>query len=156
MKKIVLVLMTFSLLVACNSTQTAASPSPAKKKVLKGDWTLNSISYSEDAEFNVTLLNEATKACFEGSRWNFIPNNNTGSYSIAGDADCNNGLRHFIFTVDGQNFLLKPTDAKGKSLTNSGFRFNLVSMSETALVLSQTVAIEEEENSLTITWQFSR
>ncbi|MBU2949803.1 lipocalin family protein [Tamlana agarivorans] len=156
MKKIVLVLMTLSLLVACNSTQTAASPSPAKKKVIKGNWTLNTITYSEDAEFNVTLLNEATKECFEGSAWNFIPNNNTGSYSIEGDAECHNGIRNFIFTVDGQNFLLKPTDARGKSLTNSGFRFNLVSMSETSLTLAQTVNVEEEENSLTITWQFSR
>ncbi|MDO6759845.1 lipocalin family protein [Tamlana sp. 2_MG-2023] len=156
MKKIVLVLLTLSL-VACGSTKTAT---PEPKKVIKGDWTLSTISYSEAGEFDVTLLNEDTKECFEGSTWNFIPNNNTGSYSIEG-ADCNSGMRHFIFTIqkiDEQSglydFLLKPTDEKGKSMTNQGFRLKLTSISETSMVWEQHLTVDDEP--FVITWQFGK
>ncbi|OBQ55042.1 lipocalin family protein [Tamlana sp. s12] len=157
MKKLVLVLMTLSLM-ACGSSKTAAPVKP--KKEIKGDWTLSAISYSEEGEFNVTLLNEDNKACFEGSTWNFIPNNNTGSYSIDG-ADCNSGLRHFIFTIqkiDEQSglydFLLKPTDAKGKSMTNQGYRFNLTSISESTMTWEQALTVDNEP--FVITWHFSK
>jgi len=156
MKKIVLVLMTLSL-VACGSTKTVT---PAPKKVIKGDWTLSDISYSEEGEFDVTLLNEDTKECFEGSKWNFISNNNTGSYFIEG-TDCNAGLRNFIFTIqkiDDQSglydFLIKPTDAKGKSMTNQGFRLKLVSISETSMTWEQHLTVDDAP--FVITWQFAK
>lgn len=118
------------------------------KKVIKGSWSLSNISYSESGTFNVMLLNDASKDCFEGSSWNFIPNNNTGNYSINA-SDCPTGDRYFIFTiqeVDAQtglyDFLLKPTNAKGKSDTNQGFRLKLSALSDTAMQWQQTVMLE--------------
>lgn len=143
MKKIVLILLTLSL-VACGSSKTIRT----SKKVIKGDWQLNTITYDKAGTYNIKLLNDASKACFENSTWKFIPNNNTGTYTID-DIECETGARNFIFTIQEvdeatglYDFLLKPTDAKGKSETNSGFRLKLTSLSDTTMQWQQTVSVE--------------
>lgn len=120
------------------------------KKVIKGQWELSNISYSETGTYNVLLLNDAKKDCFVGSQWEFIPNNNTGNYTIANSA-CDSGSRYFIFTiqeVDDQtglyDFLLKPTDEKCKSETNRGFRLKLASLSDINMQWQQTVQVDGE------------
>ncbi len=130
------------------------------KKSIKGTWDLNSISYSESGVFNVTLLKDSSKECFEGSSWQFIPNNNTGTYSLNGGG-CSSDLRNFIFTiedVDGstgyQGFLLKPVNAKKKSETNEGFRLQLTQLSEATMQLQQTVSLEGKP--FTITMNFTK
>ncbi|WP_034042639.1 lipocalin family protein [Wocania ichthyoenteri] len=143
MKRIFLLLITISVL-SCSSSKTVRD----SKKVLKGEWTLNKIDYSALGTYNVTLLNDASKACFEGSIWRFIPNNNTGTYNI-NDANCSPGMRYFNFTIqeiDEQTglygFLLKPTSEKGKSDTNQGFRLTLKSLSDTNMQWQQTVYVD--------------
>lgn len=144
MKKLLIFFTTISLLASCGSSKTVRD----SKKVLKGEWTLNTITYDTSGEFKVTLLNDVSKECFEGSSWQFIPNNNTGSYAI-NKLNCSAGIRHFIFTVQEVNaetglyhFLLKPTDVKGKSETNRGFRLKLSALSETNMEWQQTVTLD--------------
>ena len=119
------------------------------KKVMKGDWTLSSINYNQPGTFNVKLLNDASKECFEGSSWQFIPNNNTGNYTV-NNTNCSTGMRYFIFTIQEINevtglydFLLKPTNEKKKSETNNvGFRLQLTQLSDTDMQWQQTVSLE--------------
>ena len=73
MKKIVLVFLTIGL-ISCGSSKTMRD----SKKIIKGDWTLSTITYNQTGTFNVSLFDDATKDCFESSSWNFIPNNNKG------------------------------------------------------------------------------
>lgn len=143
MKKIVLIMLMLSL-VACGSSKTMRT----SKKVIKGDWLLNSITYDKAGTYNVKLLNDASKACFENSTWKFIPNNNTGVYTIEGST-CETGARNFIFTIQEideatglYDFLLKPTDTKGKSETNQGFRLKLTSLSDAVMQWQQTVSVD--------------
>ena len=140
MKNLLVLLLTISL-VSCGTPKTVR----ASKKVIKGEWTLNKISYSSVGTFNISLLNDESKECFEGSAWQFIPNNNTGTYTING-ADCSTGMRHFVFIIkeiDEQtglyNFMLKPTDKKGNSETNQGIRFKLIELTETTMQWQQTI-----------------
>lgn len=130
------------------------------KKVIKGEWVLSNIVYSQTGTYNVTLLNDTSKNCFEGSRWSFIPNNNTGIYTI-NNSDCPTGDRNFVFTIqeiDAQtglyDFLLKPTDAKGKSTTNKGFRLKLAALSESNMKWQQTVALDGQP--FTINMNFTK
>ncbi|WP_345004475.1 lipocalin [Snuella lapsa] len=155
MKRIILLVMAVTLM-ACGGSKTIRD----SKKVMKGNWTLNSISYSEAGTYNVTLLNDVSKACFEGSTWQFVPNNNTGIYSI-GKYACETGDRHFIFTIDEINkqtglydFLLKPTNEKHKSETKQGFRLRLASLSDTAMQWQQTVSVDGKP--FTITMNFTK
>lgn len=155
MKKLLLICMAIGL-VSCGASKTVR----VSKKVIKGDWVLNSITYNQSGTYNVTLLNDASKACFEGSTWQFVPNNNTGVYTING-ANCATGDRHFVFTiqeVDAEtglyDFLLKPTNEKHKSETNQGFRLKLSALSDTAMQWQQTVNVAG--SSFTINMNFSK
>ena len=143
MKKLVLIVMAIGLF-SCGASKTVR----ASKKVIKGNWTLSSIDYSKSGTYNVTLFNDATKDCFINSSWQFIPNNNTGTYTL-NDSNCTAGDRYFVFTIQEvdevtglYDFLLKPTNEKGKSETNQGFRLKLISLTETEMLWQQTVTVD--------------
>lgn len=155
MKKLLLICLAISL-VGCGSSKTVRT----SKKVIKGEWVLNSITYSLPGKYNVTLLNDTNKDCFEGSTWKFIPNNNTGTYEI-NQSSCSTGLRNFVFTIQEVNaetglydFLLKPTNEKGKSETNQGFRLSLTALSDATMQWQQTVYVEGKP--FTITMNFNK
>jgi len=141
MKKIIFSLIVLTLL-SCGASKTVLQ----SKKTMKGEWLLETITFSETGSYNINLLKDASAACFEGSNWQFIPNNNTGTYTMNGE-NCVTGTRHFIFTIEDsgngfQSFLLKPTDEKKKSETNQGFRLQLSQLTESTFQLQQTVAVE--------------
>ena len=143
MKKILLLFIALGL-YACGTSKLVQQ----SKKTIKGEWVLNTINYSQNGVFKVNLLKDASKECFEGSEWQFIPNNNTGTYKISGE-NCITGLRNFIFTIEDldastgyQSFLLKPTNEKKKSETNEGFKMQLLQLSETSMQWQQTVSVD--------------
>ncbi|MCX7551509.1 lipocalin family protein [Xanthomarina sp. F2636L] len=152
-----LILLVFSVcLLSCGGSKTVRD----SKKVIKGEWTLNSISYSEAGTYNTTLFNDESKTCFEGSTWQFIPNNNTGLYTI-NNLDCTMGERYFVFTIQEidettglYDFLLKPTNKKGKSETNQGFRLRLSALSDTNMQWQQTVMVDNKP--FTINMNFTK
>jgi len=142
--------------ISCGTPKTVIQ----SKKEIKGYWNLTNISYSEEGDFNVSMFDIATKECFEGSSWKFIPNNNTGNYNFAG-ADCPTEENYFIFTIQEMDqatglydFLLKPTNAKKKSATNAGYRLQLTQLSETAMQWKQTLNVDGEP--FTITMNFTK
>lgn len=142
MKKLSLIL-SLIILGACAGTKTVRQ----SKKVIRGEWTLNAVTYSEDGLFTIKLLQDASKDCFEGSDWKFVGNNNRGNYNI-NKSGCVNGNRNFIFTVQDtesegiQDFLIKPTDEKYRSETNKGFRLTLTQLTDTYMQWQQTVNVE--------------
>jgi hypothetical protein len=146
-------LLFLALIVSCGTSKTVRT----SKKVIKGNWTLNTINYSETGTYNVSLLNDASKDCFENSTWQFIPNNNTGIYAI-NNASCDSGERNFVFTIDEvdeqtglYDFLLKPTNKKGKSETNnSGFRLKLSQLSDANMQWQQTVSVDGKPFTITM------
>jgi len=145
MKQVILLFLAIGLL-SCGTSKTIRE----SKNAIKGNWTLSSISYSKTGKYNVTLLNDTSKNCFEGSTWQFVPNNNTGSYTI-NDLSCSTGIRSFVFTIQEVNsetglydFLLKPTYENHKSDTNQGFRLSLKTMADTAMQWQQTIVVDGE------------
>lgn len=107
---------------------------------------LNSITYSQPRTYNVTLLNDVSKTCFEGSSWQFVPNN-TRTYTI-NNTNCSTGERYFVFTIQEvdetsglYDFLLKPTDEKYNSETNQDLRLSLTALSETIMQWEQTLMV---------------
>lgn len=145
MKKIILLIVLLSSIISCSTTYKAVRTS---KKIIKGNWTLNTISYSDYGSFKITFFSDVTKNCLEGSNWQFIPNNNTGTYTIESEG-CLKGERNFVFTIQKVNpetglydFLLKPTDAKNKSVDNKGFRLHLTQLTATNMQWEQTASID--------------
>jgi hypothetical protein len=144
MRKLTLLFIVTSIVLACGTPKTVQE----SKKVIKGIWTLDEVTYSEEGNFLIQLLSDTSKECFLGSTWRFIPNNNTGVYAING-ADCPTGDRHFIFVIQEvdqttglYDFLLKPTNEKKKSETNVGFRLHLTQLTNDKMKWEQTVSLE--------------
>lgn len=143
MRHIIVLVLTLSML-SCGSTKVVRN----SEKDLKGNWTLTSFNYSKTGSFKVGLFNDASTNCFEGSTWEFIPNNNSGTYQIT-DGDCETGPRKFKFYIQEideatglYDFLLKPTDAKGKSDTNQGYRLKLAGITENTMQWRQTITLD--------------
>lgn len=144
MKKILILLITVVTAFSCGTPKTVQD----SQRVIKGYWQLDRVSYSQSGNYNVTLLNDTSVECFEGSTWRFIPNNNTGIYTI-NSGDCPTGDRNFVFTIQQidkttglYDFLLKPTDAKNKSADDVGFRLRLTQLNENSMKWEQTVTLE--------------
>lgn len=146
MKKILLLVSIMVFAVSCGTPKTVIQ----SKKVLKGYWSLDNITYDATGTFNVTFFNDTSKECLEGSNWRFIPNNNSGVYTIE-NSSCPTGDRNFIFAIQEidpatglYDFLLKPTTRAGKpDKENSvGFRLRLAQLSETNMKWEQTVSLD--------------
>jgi len=132
------------------------------KRVIKGNWVLNSITHDQTGTFNINLLLDVSQACFEGSDWQFIPNNNSGLYTIS-NSGCASGERYFIFTIQEinpetglYNFLLKPTSKLGSAGKNSktGFRFELTHLDVGAMQWQQTVTVDD--SFITVSLNFTK
>lgn len=149
MKKITFLVLAM-LAVACGGSSSVSKPRESKvaNKTIKGEWTLESVTYNQKGKFEIVLLSDTSKECFEGSTWKFVPNNNRGSYNIVND-DCSTGQRNFVFVVQEidkasgyYDFLLKPTNEKYQSETNQGIRLRLAHLSETSMVWEQTLNVD--------------
>lgn len=146
MKKLSILLVLVGIVFSCGTPKTVIQ----SKKVMKGYWSLDNISYSESGTFNVTLFDDTSKECFEGSTWRFIPNNNTGIYTV-NDPNCPTGDRNFIFTIQEidqgsglYDFLLKPTEKRGKPDDKVGYRLRLSQLNESSMQWEQTVNLDGE------------
>lgn len=144
MKKLLFLTLIAVTAFACGTPKTVQE----SRKVIKGYWTLDDVTYDSSGTFNVTLFNDTSVECFEGSTWRFIPNNNTGVYTI-NNSECPTGDRNYVFTIieidpaSGlYDFMLKPTNAKGKSEDNVGFRLHLAQLSDSSMRWEQTVSLD--------------
>lgn len=156
MRKTILLAILATVVFSCGTPKTVQE----SRKIIKGYWSLDKISYSESGTFNVTLLDDTSRECFEGSNWRFIPNNNTGTYGIE-NGNCPTGERNFIFAIQEidpttglYDFLLKPTDARNKSETKVGFRLRLSQLNSSTMKWEQTVNLEGKP--FTIYMNFSK
>lgn len=144
--KRLLMLLIVTLLVSCSASQKTII---AAKKTLKGEWSLDKISYDRSGVFEVTLYNDASAECLTGGIWKFIPNNNTGKYTVNENQCTSTGARNFRFTIpepseNGEySFLFKPIDEKKKSTNNNkGYRMTLKHLDATTMTWTQTVSLE--------------
>jgi len=144
-KKLILAC-TVLLLVSCTASQKTVI---AAKKTLKGEWSLDKISYDRSGIFEVTLYNDASAECLTGGIWKFIPNNNTGKYTVNESECASTGARNFRFTIPqpdqsgAYSFLFKPTDEKKKSTNNNkGYRMTLQHLDDVTMTWTQTVSLE--------------
>lgn len=147
-----LLIMLVTLLASCGASKTVKE----SRKTLKGNWTLNDVTYDRPGTYKVNLFNDASEECMEGSTWRFIPNNNFGNYTLSGSG-CDTEIRYFVWGVEetggdmmNYDILVKPTDSKMKSATNSGFRVNLAYLAEDQLQMTQTVNVEGEPFKITM------
>lgn len=155
MKKNILLILIISL-ISCGTSKVVRE----SEKNLKGNWILNKVSSTVVGELKIKILGNSTRDCFIGSRWEFIPNNHTGFYILSGNR-CALDENYFKFSIDEVNktlgsydFLLKPTDKRGNSESNKGYRLELTSLNQTTMTLKNTVNFEGKP--MTLTFNFTK
>jgi len=158
MRKLILLTVFLFAALSCGTPKTVIQ----SKKVMKGFWNLDNISYQAPGKYKISLLDDATSECFEGSTWRFIPNNNSGIYTI-NNVECQTGDRNFIFTIAEidqatglYDFLLKPTVKQGSAnkTEKTGYRLQLTQLSDTNMQWQQTVAVDGKP--FTLSMNFSK
>ena len=146
MKRIAVLIFSVAFLISCGSARVVEEA----RETMSGDWQLTDINYpGNDQDVEVSLLNDIPATCLEGSTWNFISNNNTGSFVNSG-INCESETEFFIWSIDGSNaamgtydLLIKPTNADYESeIGNQGFRINLTHLSDDRMTWEQTVSFE--------------
>ncbi len=144
MKKIAVFIFSMVFLVSCGSSRVVNEA----RETMKGDWQLTSITYpGNNQNVQVSLLDNMPARCLEGSTWNFIANNNTGSYVPSG-INCDSNPEFFIWSIkeagmSNYDLMFKPTNSDHKSeMGNKGYRINLTQLSESQMTWEQTVTFE--------------
>ncbi|WP_405377960.1 lipocalin family protein [Nonlabens sp. Asnod3-A02] len=146
MKKILFLgLLVVFAITSCSTTNAVKQTT----RVIDGNWIIESVTYDGVGEFKSTLLQDVAASCFEGSNWNFVANNNRGTYNI-NNANCSTGERYFIWDVPGNkemikgDLLLKITDTKYKSESNAGYQLEITRANESNMTWSIPASVNGE------------
>ncbi|WP_374363674.1 hypothetical protein [Cloacibacterium sp.] len=143
MKKVLLTGMIGTLFAVSCSSANQAQNARADFMKLKGSWEISSVDY--DKQYKIKPFDEGADAqCFVGSQWNLVPNNNTGSYALAGGGDCPTVTRAIKFDVSkDKEFSFKVIDAgvKAKNVT-AGYVLDFQNQTPTSFTLVQNVPFE--------------
>jgi len=143
MKKVLLTGMIGTLFAVSCSSANQAQNARADFMKLKGSWEISSVDY--DKQYKIKPFDEGADAqCFVGSQWNLVPNNNTGSYALAGGGDCPTVTRAIKFDVSkDKEFSFKVIDAgvKAKNVT-AGYVLDFQNQTPTTFTLVQNVPFE--------------
>ncbi|MFN2261796.1 MAG: hypothetical protein ABR595_07010 [Psychroflexus sp.] len=156
MKKILLVLVTFTL-ISCGSGHLANK----MEREFKGDWTLTEVSFPDSSGFfDVSLFNLGEVSCFENSEWSFVSNNNTGEFQLYGD-DCLKQTQEFSWSIDPmsvensiQEMLFKITTDQNARKVSQGSRIRIKSLLANTMIWEQSLNFEGE--SISIQMEFKR
>ena len=143
MKKVLLTGMIGTLFAVSCSSANQAQNARADFMKLKGSWEISSVDY--DKQYKIKPFDEGADAqCFVGSQWNLVPNNNTGSYALAGGGDCPTITKAIKFDVSkDKEFSFKVIDAgvKAKNVT-AGYVLDFQNQTPTTFTLVQNVPFE--------------
>ncbi|SEK44225.1 Lipocalin-like domain-containing protein [Aquimarina amphilecti] len=135
----------------------------AAKVSINGVWILKRANFdtTSTTKYNVTVLGDVPLKCIESTNWEFISNNNTGSYALSGTSCPNTGNYNFIWSIpkgiqgDNHSILLKPVNEKMKSeINNKGYRMHLYELNEDKMIWSYDMIADGEK--LTIKLYFDK
>jgi hypothetical protein len=146
-KKSIATFLSALFIFSCSATQ---KPSGANKIKINGSWTLQNIDYSNTKDqFKTSLFGEADSECFVGSQWNFIQNNNSGTYTLVSNQNCSGVSRQIKWDIINQGevqffqFKRLEPEVKAKNIT-AGYRLQIASSTENSIQMIQNANVNGE------------
>ena len=142
--------------VSCKSKSVTNTAVDNKtERMMKGDWTISSVSYIGSEYIKVQSFGLADSQCFEGSKWKLISNNNKGEMSLT-KSDCmsfSSPISWFV-NKEGQ-FVLKVLNAGEKAKkVRDGYILDVANQSENSFQLIDMVTIGGK--STNVVYQFQK
>ncbi|MHA7057449.1 hypothetical protein ACWGOQ_0009550 [Aquimarina sp. M1] len=129
--RIIFLVLICSVLFGCGASDQLTR---AAESSINGVWILKEANFETENKgtYNITVLDNIPLKCIENTNWEFISNNNTGSYALSGSYCPTKEIQNFIWSVPKEMYgfnhsiLLKPVNAKMKSeKNNKGYRMEL-------------------------------
>jgi len=148
-------------LVSCSSTKNTAVV--ADHSTLKGNWVLNSVTYTgvpSGEKIKLTLLDEGNEACLSGSVW-VLPFNGFGTYTIINNdkSGCISGERKINWSFREESgvkiFQYKRLEdgIKAKKIAD-GYKFTVANIDPISMILQSQIAFENSV--ITINYNFTK
>ncbi|WP_297334724.1 lipocalin family protein [Flavobacterium sp.] len=148
MKKFLILSLFVAVLASCGSIDHKSQVG------IKGNWTITQVSYPGSEYIKVNSFDIADSKCLEGSSWNFVSNNNTGTMNI-NKAGCPSFSSPIVWTVtkDG-DFTLKITEGEKARRVAQGYFLKMRNQSESSFQLVDNVNVGG--NNVEVVYQFQR
>ena len=142
-KSILLLIVNVSFVIGCKPKQniTNTKLDINSQIAVKGNWTIESVTYPGSDYIKVTSFDIADTKCFVGSTWKFISNNNKGDMAL-NNSSCTAFTSPITWFInrDG-DFVLKITNgAKAKTVTD-GYILKVANQSENSFQLIDKVNV---------------
>ncbi|VXB51884.1 conserved hypothetical protein [Flavobacterium sp. 9AF] len=155
MKRLFLILGIVISIASCKSTSPVGTKLDMKSEVaLKGDWILSHVSYPNSDYVKLKSFDLVDSNCFVGSRWNFVSNNNKGSFNLTNTA-CSLYSSAITWYVNKEGrFVMKILDAEKAKKVESGYVLDLINVTESTFQLIDHVVIAGKNTD--VTYQFVR
>lgn len=143
MRKLLVLSMLTLFFVSCKSKSVTNTAVDNKtERMMKGDWTISSVTYPGSEYIKVNSFEIADSQCFQGSTWKFISNNNKGEMNLS-KADCpsfSSPISWFV-NKEGQ-FVLKVLNAGEKrKKVRDGYILSMGSQTENSFQLIDKINV---------------
>lgn len=148
MKKFLILSLFVAVLASCGSIDHKSQVG------IKGNWTITQVSYPGSEYIKVNSFDIADSKCLEGSSWNFVSNNNSGTMNIA-KAGCPSFSSPIVWTVTKEgDFTLKITEGEKAKRVAQGYYLKLRNQSESSFQLVDNVNVGG--NNVEVVYQFQK
>jgi hypothetical protein len=157
MKKTFFMLLFLTAVISCKSTSSAVDTKLDNKteRMLKGDFTITSVSFPGSGYLKVTSFNLGDSKCLIGSDWSFISNNNKGEMKINNPSstckDFSSPITWYI-NKDG-DFVFKFINNYKAKEVNNGFALSINNVTETSFDLVDEINVAGEIKNITYSFQ---
>ena len=156
MKKGILLLLLVSFVIGCKPKQNVTNTRLDKSSqvLVKGTWTISSVTYPGSDYIKVTSFDIADSKCFVGSTWKFISNNNKGEMAL-NNSSCTSFTSPITWFInDNGNFVMKIiNDTKAKKVAE-GYILTVANQTETSFQLIDKANVGGK--SIDVVYQFQR
>ncbi|PUZ26491.1 Lipocalin-like domain-containing protein [Chitinophaga costaii] len=146
--------------VSCAPKTAATGTTSFSKRALNGSWILTDIQFDGIPKGSkVSIFDEAPYQCFIGSQWDFVSNNNKGSFTLtATDNGCSTGNQPIIWSIVQENgdnvFQFKKlfNGDKAKNVT-TGYKVSLSDVQATSMTWRAAVGFQGQTGYLVYSFQ---
>ena len=156
MKKKIGILFILIIAVGCKSTSIINTKLDNKtEQILKGNFTISSVSFPGSDYLKVTSFNLGDSKCFIGSDWSFISNNNKGEMKIKTlNTTCKEYSSPITWYINkDKNFVFKFINNYKAKEVNNGFVLSLKNLTETSFDLVDKISVAGQSKNITYSFQ---
>lgn len=137
MKKGLILVVLSIFFIGCKPKQEVTNTKLDKSSqvLVKGTWTISSVTYPGSDYIKVTSFDVADSKCFVGSTWRFISNNNKGEM-VLNNSSCTGFSSPITWYINREgNFVMKIINETKAKKVGEGFILTVANQTETSFQL---------------------